>query len=254
VEIIRSQSPEEIELEKKKAQLTLVEGALAQRELEFATVKAELERFEQRYLYHVGRLYVELDEIEALIAEAYARANPGDAGFQHRTEQAWAQARQSASETGAASSVDAPKFSPSASLQSLYRELAKRLHPDLTTDDAERSRRTRLMVEINGAYAAGDEARLRDLLRECDSEPEPQENTIGANLVSIIRKIAQAGERLRLIDLQIRQLKESELYQLKCQVEEAETAGRDLLREMAVALEQQIAAARHRLARATTPA
>ncbi|MCJ7555432.1 MAG: hypothetical protein MUP90_00775, partial [Gammaproteobacteria bacterium] len=52
------------------------------------------------------------------------------------------------------------RFKPSERLRTLYRELAKLVHPDLTTDEGDRARRTPLMVEVNAAYQAGDEARL----------------------------------------------------------------------------------------------
>ena len=75
-EIIRSQTPEERELEKKKAELAALEIELIQREIDLATLRAELTDFESRYLRTVGVLYAELDDIEAQIAEAQARRNP----------------------------------------------------------------------------------------------------------------------------------------------------------------------------------
>jgi DnaJ-class molecular chaperone len=56
------------------------------------------------------------------------------------------------------------RFKPSDDLKRLYREIAKRIHPDLATDDAERAKRNQLMAEVNRAYADGDEARLRAIL------------------------------------------------------------------------------------------
>jgi hypothetical protein len=69
-DIIRSQTPEEHELERKQAELVALEAELIQRELDLATLRAELAYFESRYLRTVGVLYAELDEIEAQIAEA----------------------------------------------------------------------------------------------------------------------------------------------------------------------------------------
>ena len=71
-EIISNRTPEEQELEKKKAELAALEAELIQRELDLATFRAELTEFETRYLSIVGVRYAELDEIEAQIAEAQA--------------------------------------------------------------------------------------------------------------------------------------------------------------------------------------
>jgi len=64
-EIATKLSPEERELEKKRGELTELEAQLVQLELDLATLQAELRTFEGRYLRSVGRLYAELDEIEA---------------------------------------------------------------------------------------------------------------------------------------------------------------------------------------------
>ena len=77
-EIIRNQTPEERELERKKAELASLEADLVQRELGLATLRAELRAFEARYISTVGILYADLDEIEAKIAEAQARLSPKD--------------------------------------------------------------------------------------------------------------------------------------------------------------------------------
>ncbi|MDA2935570.1 molecular chaperone DnaJ, partial [Acidobacteria bacterium AH-259-D05] len=57
----------------------------------------------------------------------------------------------------------------------------------------------------------------------------------------------QVEQSLGRIEREIVQLKQSELYQLKRRVEEAENAGRDLLTEMAEQLDEQIGDARRHL-------
>ena len=48
-------------------------------------------------------------------------------------------------------------------LRTLYRSLARLCHPDLATDDADRSRRQELMRRINAAWHAQDLGALRDI-------------------------------------------------------------------------------------------
>ena len=134
--IIRRQTPEEIELHKKLAELAALEAELAQRELDLATLQAELRAFENRYLRIVGVRYTKLDEIEAQIAEALARLNPKDNKAKERAEQARYQAQESAHATGNIQEQKEPlRFKPSENLKKLYREVAKSIHP-LTASSA----------------------------------------------------------------------------------------------------------------------
>jgi len=244
---MRRQTPEEQELSRKRAELAGLEAELAQRELDLATLQAELRAFEGRYLRIVGVRYATLDQIEAQIAEAQARLNPRDPTAQRGAAQARAEAQESAQAVGGAAPQQ--KFTPSETLKKTFREVAKRLHPDLTTDEKERARRQRLMAEANSAYADGDEARLQAILREWEESPESVAGEgPGAELVRVIRKIAQVEERFRTIEAEMAQLKASELFQLKAKAEEAEAEGRDLLAEMARHVDEQVAGAQKRLA------
>jgi hypothetical protein len=124
-EISRNQTPEERELEKKQGELTALEAKLIQRELDLATLRAELADFESCYLRTVGVFYAELDEIEAQIAEAQARRKPSDSDAQQRAYRARAQAQES-SET--AKDISVPKPKPTESLKRLFRE-GRKAHP-----------------------------------------------------------------------------------------------------------------------------
>src|SRR5260370_11996395 len=88
-------TPEEEELARKKTMLAELEAQLADRELELASLLADLVHFEKRYLQTVGRRYAILDELKAKIAEARARQNP-------QRQDARVQARQATSKPPAA--------------------------------------------------------------------------------------------------------------------------------------------------------
>jgi len=251
--ITRRQTPEEKELHKKLSELATLEAELTQHELDLATIQGELRAFENRYLRVIGVRYAELDKIEAKIAEALARLNPKDSKAQEQATQTRTQAQESAQATSNVKDTEQPyKFKPSEGLKKLYREVAKRIHPDLATDEEERARRQQLMAEANQAYEEGDEERLKDILREWESSPESVKGEgIGTDLVRIIRKIAQVEERFRTIEIEITQLKGSDLCKLKTKVEEAEKEKRNLLIEMANQLDKQIADASEHLAGVT---
>lgn len=242
-------TPEEAELERKNRELTAISDELAERELDLSTLNAELHAFERRYLRTVGTKYAELDDLEAQIAETMARDNPRGSREQEQAAQARAQARESAQATGTAQETEQPGvFKPSEELKALYRQLARRAHPDLATDDNDRARRTGFMAEVNRAYQDGDAARLQALWVQWEGSPEAVGGEgIGADLVRVIRKIAKAHNRLQLIEAEIAKMRESDLFRLRQKVREAEQEGRDLLEEMATALEPRIASARKRL-------
>lgn len=243
------QSPEEQELEKKRAELAPLEAILAQRELDLATLRAELREFEQRYLRIVGVLYAELDEINARIAEAEAEAAPEDKEAQEKAAEARAQADETAYSTESVKEYEPrPRFKPSDDLKKLYRELARLLHPDLVLDDEEKARRHGLMAKANKAYEDGDDILLTNMLEEQQNSPDAiRGDGVGADLIRIIRRIARAEERLRNIDEEFGSLRESELFKLKSKVEEAEREERDLLAEMAAQIRKEITEANTRL-------
>jgi hypothetical protein len=232
-------TPEEEELERKKACLAELEAQLADRELALASCLADLVHFEKRYLQTVGRSYAILDELKAKIAEALARQNPHKQETLDQARQARSKAQESAraageDNAGATSPQDAAspsKPNRSESLKNLYRQAARLLHPDLTLDGEERKKRHRLMGELNDAYARGDEERIRAILGEWQASPESvQGDGPGAELVRVIRKIAQVEKRLKSIAAELDQVHRGELFKLKRQVEEAHASGRDLLR------------------------
>lgn len=251
-DIIRSRTREEEDLKKRQTELLALERKLAQRELDLATLQAELHAFEARYIRIVGALYWELDEIEARIAEVAARLHPDMVEVQQRAQEARARARQTAEAVGRAPEPKPEdQFKPTEDLRKLYREVAKRIHPDLTADDEERKRRNGLMAEANRAYADADEERLRAILVEWESSPEAvRGDEPESRLQRVMRKTEQAKKRLEAITLEMTQLHQSDLYTLKRRVERAAKLDRDLLAEMANRVRQDIEAATKRLQQA----
>ncbi len=253
-------TPEDEELARKKASLAELEAQLADRELELASCLADLVYFEKRYLQTVGRRYATLDDLKAKIAEARARQNPQRQDARDQARQARSDAEESAravgeEKPGAPTPDDAPsapKPTRSESLRNLYRQAAKLLHPDLTLDPEEKKKRHRLMGDLNDAYAHGNEERIRAILREWHASPENvQGDGPGAELVRIIRKIAQVEKRLKTIAAEMEQHRQAELFKLKQAVEEAQTNGRDLLKDLGERLDGEIGQVREELKRTT---
>jgi DnaJ-domain-containing protein 1 len=217
-DIIPRLTPEEEEVEKKRAELAALETELAQRELDLATLHAELHAFERKYQQVIGIRYAELDRIEAQITEYMAYLE---------------------------SSQD---FRPSDSLKKFYREVAKQVHPDLATDEADRARRQELMAAANQAYEEADEERLKEILHKWQSSPESVKGEgIGTELIRLLRQISQSRERLKSIKQEVDAVEQTELHQIRKQVAAAEQAGKDLFADMAFQLDEQISTAQRKL-------
>ena len=237
--LARRDTPEERELSQKLEEFLNLQALLAQRELDLTTLHAESHAFERHYFRVVGVRYAELDEIEAQIADLLSRSSPQNQEVRMQASEARGRANESAHESKVVQETAGhqEKFKPSDDLKKLYRDVAKSIHPDLATDDDDRARHQRFMAEANQAYEEGNEIRLREILREWESSPDAvQGDGVAAELIRVIRKIAQVQARLRTIEATIDDLQSSDLYRLKSEVESAEAEERDLLTEMAARL------------------
>ena len=158
--------------------------------------------------------------------------------------------RKRAEETHEATHGEASKardFQPSADLKSLFREAAKRLHPDFAKDDADRQLRTRLMAQVNDAYSQGDAEALQRILDEFGNSPESvQGEGVGAELVRIIRQIHQARKNIAAIENELSSLRASEIAQLKDDAETAQQQGRNLFDELIADVRERIATVKKR--------
>jgi curved DNA-binding protein CbpA len=65
---------------------------------------------------------------------------------------------------------------PGKEAQRLYRELVRKVHPDLAQDDDEKERRSAFIARVNEAYAYADEDTLRALSDEWEAGPVPVED------------------------------------------------------------------------------
>ena len=245
---IKPVKPEERELARKREEQAALEVELAERELRSANLRAELGAFERRYLHFVGLRYAELDELKAEIAERLAKEQPGNERLQRLAHTARAGANETKSSAGENTKEEPAAFESSPEMKQLYREVAKRVHPDLTSDRDDRAKRQQLMAEANEAYERGDESKLVKILTEYECSPEAvQGEGAGAELIRVIRRISQARGRLSEIEAEMQELLRSDLYQLKSRIDEAQKHGRDVLKEMVEKVEEQIAQANRRL-------
>jgi hypothetical protein len=249
-EIILQQSPNAAALAEKRQQLVAVRGSLAERETQLAQTRSQLLAFETRYLHRVGILYAELDEIAARITEREVDLYDSDSARRRAQE-----ARERAQQThDAAFGADpAPEeFDPPPSLKTLFREVAKRIHPDFASDEVEQKHLTLLMMRANQAYSNGDAETLQRLL---DDQLEIDAATSGAGasesdiaaLQRVLRQIQHAKRDIAALIREQEKLLGSEVGQIYVDAEAALREDRDLLDELAASLQERIAEAQYRL-------
>ncbi len=244
----RSAKPEERELARKRKEQERLEAELAECELRLATLRGELKALEARYLHMVGAPYAELDELRAQIAERLAAEEPENERLQRAAREARARANESRTAVPSKEPREQKPFSPSLELKRMYREAAKRIHPDLTADPNDRARRQELMAEVNQAYQQGDESGIAKILDVYESSPEAvQGEGPGAELVRVIRKLSLMNNRLAEIEAELQTILNSDLYLLKIQADDAQEQNRDLLAEMADKVRQRIADSKARV-------
>lgn len=129
-----------------------------------------------------------------------------------------------------------PDLSPrvEADLKQLYRQLARRFHPDLGRTPEEREERTQLMMRINAAYHAGDLAALQQL----DTLPDPDSHFATESdereVEKLTRELGRCRTRLAEIHEQLSRLDHHKSAQLLRRYQKSQKNGRDFLAEIVV--------------------
>jgi hypothetical protein len=244
----RPATPEDQELARKREEQAALEADLADRELRSANLRAELAAFERQYLHFVGSRYAELDEWKARIAERLVCEQPGNERARQAAREARARADETKTVAGEKSEQEPRSFQASPELKRLYRDVARRVHPDLTSDRDDRVKRQQLMADANHAYERGDESGLEKILTAYEHSPEAFHGEgPGAELIRVIRRVSQVRGRLAEIEAELQGLLRSDLYQLKIRVDEAEKTGHNVLQDMIAKVDEQIELAKKRL-------
>ncbi|MGI5456309.1 J domain-containing protein [Streptomyces sp. CA-249302] len=196
------------------------EQALIEYEIAVETFRIEVENFSRLHHQKLGPMYARLDELEAQIAEATA-ARTGDPEDLRKADEARARVMPMPGveelfhgwmdgdglfPEAAAMLTEQPVRPPqrvraSDEARKLYRELARKAHPDLAPDETERARREEFITRVNAAYARGDELLLRELAEEWAKGPVPVERAPSRSeeLYARLEWLAQRKEMLSLV-------------------------------------------------------
>ncbi|MFH9005626.1 hypothetical protein ACH4E5_20645 [Streptomyces afghaniensis] len=202
------------------------EQALIEYEIAVETFRVEVENFSRLHEQKLGPLYARLEELDARILEARA-ARSGDAEDRRRAEEArarlapipgveellhgWMDDSGLFPEAVAMLTDQAvrppQRVRPSEEARKLYRELARKAHPDLAQEEKERERREEFITRVNAAYARGDEAQLRELAEEWAKGPELKR--VPSRAEELYARLEWLAQRKELLALLAKELEES---------------------------------------------
>ncbi len=221
-------------------------------------LKEEVDLFQHKYNSHVGRFYLELDQID-LEAQEYRlrlqlqRENVSAEEIERRVEACFKENR------ARFNTVDNEKESKKKTkknqlpdkeakyVKNLYRKLAKRFHPDKAEHPDEQNRHEQLMPLINKAYEDQDLLILERLnIGETDLQ-EATEQTHKEKREHLHQNLRNLNRIMSELRSEINRVKAGRTYQLKQQVENAEKNGNDLLSTLAADLKRRVKSSKKQL-------
>ncbi|WP_330174873.1 J domain-containing protein [Streptomyces sp. NBC_01498] len=244
------------------------EQALIEFEIAVETFRVEVENFSRLHHQRLGPMYARLDELDAMIAEARA-ARSGDPEDLRKAREARALVQpmpgveelfhdwldsDGLSAEAAAMLTDQPvqppkRVRPTDEVRKLYRDLARKAHPDLAQDDTERERREEFITRVNGAYGRGDEALLRELAEEWAAGPVPEAPRLGEN-EELYARLDWLAKRKELLTIVAQDLEQSAIGAM---LQMAPDDPDRLLEEIAEQLLAEVSGRESELARLVRP-
>ncbi len=230
-------------------QLAERQERIAQLEFEFSDTRADLARFENELERRLGHLQTRVRDLEDEINRAsHQAARQAQWGDRLREEDGPVDVEEQYRKSWTSSGKPpkpAPKKPPSEeSLEeqkNIFRQLAKRFHPDLVTNPDEKRWREKVMAEINQAYADRDLNALQKIIDRPERVVTPQEKTRDQIMAELELEIRRLDGVIITLDRSLQQLINSHTVQLMLEVSIASRAGGDLIGEMAADLRAEIA-------------
>ncbi len=246
-------------------QLGLRRARLRDLEAQVHALQAAINGFKEQYNRSVGRCFRDLRRLrqETLeyelrvrlvlsqpgglsLAELEARIGREMAGAGWRSETA--RARPEPESSRRRWSVDKRTRKE---MLAVYRELAKRYHPDRARSDEERARMQRIMARVNAAYDEGDLQQLRLMTQmEGPASLVEEGESPRQRVTRLRRELAMVDEVVSSLETDLRRLEQSPENRLRQTALRMAEAGRDLLAETEARLRREIDRQRSQLQKA----
>lgn len=225
-------------------------------ELELETTKTETAQFQRRYYEVVGRLYAQLDDLDAQIANIQAGLSPDDSTAQAHAQAAQEQARKSAEEAGLIEAQTPPPVVITPELKKAFRRAAMMMHPDRANTEPDRQRRHEFMIKLNLAYERADQQAIEKLMLdfiqgsgmlEVEDPDEIPDLGVELRILKIVRRTGELRRRLEEIQMELQERRQSDIYKMKATIERAELKGSNPLGNLAEKILQELSEKKIRL-------
>jgi hypothetical protein len=216
---------------------------IADLQADLQTLKMALARFELAYRAKVGPILVEIDRIRLEIAEYRRRltllrsgkeVKPAD--IEHDVEEEFSARREEVRaeqeetrryQRAFRSERSRPRLDSvtEADIRRVYRELAKRFHPDLAPSSEERERREEIMLRINDAFRERDLNSLQRLVRETErDDPAFEERPLAKKLAWAKAEVARLDGVMEDLEHQIGAMRKSNTYSMWHSIDSCDVA------------------------------
>lgn len=247
-DVIQAATNWQEQIERSQAALEDVLNQLVEAEEQLAEQQAAIGAFEFKLRARIGHLTKRLDELDAEIKEYRRQLSWLNDDWEAIAEEMdFRSVGQGEAATGdhfqegASAAPQSLNEEERKEIKQLFRQLARRFHPDIAVDAADREYRTQMMAAINAAYAAGDLERLQQLALEPDAVDLVEYAQTDQQLAeALAREIERCRRRLVEIRQELEYLEQHQSTRLMRRAQQAEAEGRDLLAEMSRRLEEQV--------------
>ena len=216
---------------------------LAEIEVDTATLEAELAAFNSDYMRVVMTVMLDVQELEARIL-AIVATRTGASDDADAAHSARARVNETTAHIRAIPKTPGPI--PTGDIKKLFRDAAKRMHPDLAADEEARGHAEAFMKRLNTAYRAGDAEAIVNLLNQWEASPFGAGTADDA--VRTSRRLGALGNAVTRAEERLEELRSSELAQLLDRAMAVAATGGDLLADMRRDAEAALMRARARLA------
>lgn len=215
-------------------------------EMELFNTRAYLQEFTDVYSRHIGPLESELNRLMGILeaetaydappnpdAQFNSNPNPNKKTKSNQTGQKGAHTRHRVPD-------DAKDTDYENKIRELFRNLAKRFHPDLAGDDVDREKREKIMAQINNAYSSRDLKTLQSLAHMAKASKNGGSHSPQAELVRLKMELSDLEAMVFEVEHTIRELDNSPAMQMRTEYKIETQAGRDMLSDLKESYQMRI--------------